>query len=400
MQSTSELSGLLNSRTRAARAMLAEKGARPWSAAEQATFDVLMDDAEGAQQQLQRMSSGADAAVNLVNQHREAFATWLRKSEREYTAADRQQIQNTMSTTTAAEGGNAVSPMVAAEFVDTLKGYGWMRQVAASITTASGANMGYPSSDGSAETGEALAQNAAASSLDPSFGTRALNTSKVGSKIFTVPMELLQDSQIDITAMVLSRARARIGRVQNVQFTTGTGTGEPTGLVTAASVGKTGTTGQTLTIIYDDMVDMIDSIDEAALGMPDTQAAEPITLSGWMFSQTMRKVVRKVKDTTGRPIWTPGYDAHADTAVPALSELLDYPVFINNDMPAPGANAKSLAFGNLRSYMIRDAVALTMYRFQDSAYVTKGQIGFLAIARAGGNLLDTTAVKLYQHSAT
>src|SRR3546814_1871356 len=37
----------------------------------------------------------------------------------------------------------------------------------------------------------------------------------------------------------------------------------PNGLITAATVGKTGTTGQTLTVIYDDLVDLEHSVDPA-----------------------------------------------------------------------------------------------------------------------------------------
>jgi len=66
----------------------------------------------------------------------------------------------------------------------------------------------------------------------------------------------------------------------------------------------------------------------------------------------------------------------------------------------PAANAKSLAFGNLHRYMIRDAMEVTMFRFDDSAYMKLGQIGYLAWARVGGNLMDVNSVKLYQHSAT
>jgi HK97 family phage major capsid protein len=41
-----------------------------------------------------------------------------------------------------------------------------------------------------------------------------------------------------------------------------------------------------------------------------------------------------------------------------------------------------------------------MFRFTDSVYTTLGQVGFLAWCRMGGNLIDTNAVKFYQHSAT
>jgi HK97 family phage major capsid protein len=127
--------------------------------------------------------------------------------------------------------------------------------------------------------------------------------------------------------------------------------------------------------------------------MPDMQLDLPRSTAGWMMSQTMRKVVRKVNDADGRPAWTPPCNGE-----PAL--LLDYPVFINNDMPDPAADATSLAFGNLRRYMIRDALELQLLRFDDSAFALKGQVGFLAIARAGGNLLDTGAVVLYQHPSS
>ena len=100
---------------------------------------------------------------------------------------------------------------------------------------------------------------------------------------------------------------------------------------------------------------------------------------GWMLSQTLRKTVRKIKDTAGRPIWTPSYDEGMAAGTPDM--LLGYPVYINNDMPAPAANAKSLAFGNLQRYMIRDAMQVQLFRFDDSAFAAKGQVGFLAWAR-------------------
>jgi HK97 family phage major capsid protein len=69
-------------------------------------------------------------------------------------------------------------------------------------------------------------------------------------------------------------------------------------------------------------------------------------------------------------------------------------------MAAPAANAKTLLFGDFSKYVIRDAMDISMFRFTDSAYAKLGQVGFLAWMRTGGNLLDTSAVKFYQHSAT
>jgi len=387
MESIKHMKGRLDELTRAASAQLAAMGTNP-TRAQTDVFDRFMDEAERLEVVLQLRRDGGESPIVQWGRAHIAFDNFIRKGE------DLGKVRNTMSTTTESQNGFSVDPLVARDVVFNLKGYGWMRQVATEFVTANGVDMTFPTSDGTAEVGERMAQNSSASSSDPSFGSVVVNTTKYGSKVFTVPIELLQDSAIDIVEFVTQRATERIGRLQNQDYTTGTGTGQPTGLVTAASVGKTGLTGQTTTIIFDDLADMIDSVDEACLGMPSKQPGVPSRDGvGWMFSQTMRKTIRKLKDTNGRPIWLPAVGGEPP-------QLLDYPVFINNDMPAPAANAKSLAFGNLAKYVIRDAAEFTLYRFADSAYMLKGQIGFMGVARSGGNLSDSGAVKLYQHSAS
>lgn len=401
---------------KAAKHILAEKGDQTWTKEDQTAFDNHMEDAERTQRQI-------DAHERLNAQNREenhtdvedfrrtgaskaksaaaiGFENFLRKKMTDMNDEERKAVLNVMSTTTGSQGGFTVQSEIAGNLVDLLKSYGFMRRVANQITTAQGNPLSYSSSDGTSEVGEWVAQNASATSSDPTFGTVPLNVFKAGSKIFTVPLELLQDSEIDVQAMVMKRARDRIGRISNQGYTTGDGSTAPNGLVTAASVGKTGNTGQTLTVIYDDLVDLVDSLDVAYLDVPESDPQLPGVKPGFMFNQTVRRVIRKLKDTAGRPIWTPSYDGGIAGRASTPDELLGYPVFINNDMAVPAANAKSIAFGNLHMYMIRDALDVTMFRFDDSAYVSKGQIGFLAWARTGGNLLDVNSVKLYQHSAT
>lgn len=394
-----------------ANAQLAAAGAKTWTAEDKAKFDAVVDEAERVEQQIdaheRAMNIAADKNFSNVLRNepgakktelQEGLEIFMRKSFREMSQEEALKVRNTMSTTTGSEGGFTVQPLVATTLIEMLKAYGFMRRVASQITTANGADLAYPTSDGTTEIGEIVAQNAAASTGDVVFGTRSLNVFKFSSKIVTIPIELLQDSSIDIVAMVQQRLRDRIGRAQNAFFTTGTGTGQPMGLMTSASVGKVGATGQTLTATYDDFVDLVDSLDAAYLDTPATTPELPNAEPAWMFSQTQRRVVRKIKDTAGRPIWTPSYDEGAASKTP--DRLLGYPVNINNDIAVPAANAKTIAFGNLNKYVIRDAMDVTMFRFDDSAFMSKGQVGFLAWSRAGGNLMDVNAVKTYQQSAT
>lgn len=74
---------------------------------------------------------------------------------------------------------------------------------------------------------------------------------------------------------------------------------------------------------------------------------------------------------------------------------------INQNMAAMAANAKSILYGDFSKYLIRDVMDVTLFRMTDSAYTLKGQVGFVAFCRSGGNLLDVGgAVKAYANSAT
>ena len=319
------------------------------------------------------------------------FNKWVRGGWDGMSREEIQTVRNTMSTTTGSEGGFTVPITVATTVADALKMYGGMRAVADIIRTSAGNDISYPTSNGTAEVGELIAQNVTATAADPVFGALTLSTYKFSSKIVAAPFELLQDTAVDMEAFIRQRIVDRLGRITNQFFTTGTGTAQPNGIVTAASSGKVGLTGQTLTVIYDDLIDLIHSVDPAY-----RIAAGKV---GFMMADSSVKVVRKIKDTAGRPIWTPSYDGGATPGLP--DSLVGYPIFINQDMPVMAANAKSILFGNYSYYKIRDVLDLTLFRFTDSAYTKLGQVGFLAWMRAGGQFVDVGGgVKYYQNSAT
>ncbi len=406
MQTIQQLRERRNARAQAARKLL-EDNPEKWTSELQAKFDELDGEVAMIDRQITNMQKliDIDAETKLGDKDREnsernqrdlpdtdprkIFDTWMRNGDKAVTAEQWAIIRNTMSTTTTTEGGFTVATTVVARLIEQLKAFGGMRNVAEVFRTAQGNPINWPTSDGTSEVGELIAENTTATDLDPSFGTVALSVYKYSSKIVTIPFELLQDSVIDVEAMVLRRLAQRLGRITNTHFTTGTGTGQPRGAVTAASSGKVGTTGQTLTVIYDDLVDLIHSLDPSyrELGCQ------------WMMRDSSVQVIRKLKDTSGRPIWMPSYEAGITQSAPAT--LLGYPIQINQDVAAMAANAKSILFGAFNyGYKIRDVMDMTMFRFTDSAYAKKGQVAFLAWLRSGGQCVDTSAFKFYQNSAT
>lgn len=381
--------------------ILAEKGDQTWTKEDQVKYDGLMDEMERVSAQIsahqRQLDADADSFFNQGNRPGQraedtidavaAVALYLRHGNN-VSAEQAVAIRNAMSTTTPAEGGYTVPSEVATMVVDALKAFGGMREAAEVISTDSGAALNWPTSDGTAEEGEIVGENVAASGADVSFGTVAVNPYKYSSKKIALPVELIQDSAIDVVAFVTNRLAQRLGRITNKHFTVGTGSSQPFGIVARATSGKVGTTGQTLTVIYDDLADVFYSVNRVYRGR-----------ASWSMADSSLKVLRKIKDTTGRPIFTPGYEYGITQDAPDL--LMGKRININDDVPVMAANAKSILFGDHKQYVIRDVNgSYSIRRFDDSAFALLGQVGFCGWMRTGGNLLDTTAVKFYQNSAT
>lgn len=394
----------LSHETRAAKALLEANGDRKWSKEDQAKFDGHMDNANALEAQIkahQRMldadaerqfedaaKQAAKAGKNGEIDALEAVALYLRHGAN-VSAEQAVAIRNAMSTTTSSEGGYTVPSEVAAMVVDSLKAFGGMRQIAQILTTQGGNALNYPTSDGTAEVGEIVAENAAATTGDITFNTVAVNPYKYSSKKIALPWELVQDSAIDVVAFVVNRLTTRLGRITNQHYTTGTGTSQPFGVMARAATGKTGTTGQTTTVIYDDLVDLIHSVNSAYRARG----------ARFMLKDLSVAVIRKLKDTTGRPIWNPGDSEGMAGGTPAT--ICGYPYTVNDDVATMAANAKSIAFGDFSQFVIRDvANSIMVRRFDDSAFALNGQVGFCGWMRTGSNLLDTAAVKVYVNSAT
>ncbi|HEX5486504.1 MAG TPA: phage major capsid protein [Limnobacter sp.] len=317
------------------------------------------------------------------------YNKWLRGGDNAISAEEWAVIRNTMSTTTGSEGGYTVQSEVAATVINAMKNYSAMRGsgLCGIIQTAAGNPLSYPTSDGTSEEGEVIPENQTATDEDATFGTLSLNVFKFSSKVITVPIELIQDASIDVEAFVRDRIAQRLGRITERKFTLGSGTGEPKGIVTASSVGVAAATGNAATITYDHLVDLEHSVDRAyRVG------------AAFMMNDLTLAYVRKIKDDYGRPLFVPGCDV-ATGGEPAT--LMNRPLVINPFMDDIGASAKPIGFGNLSYYKIRDVMQMSLYRFTDSAYTKKGQVGFLAWSRHGGNLIDVGgAFKLFQNSAT
>jgi HK97 family phage major capsid protein len=327
--------------------------------------------------------------VDSRNTGLKIFAKWLKGGDAALNQDDWAHVRNTMSTTTGSQGGFSVDSEVATFVIDRLRDFGGMRAVSTVIATSGFGAMSFPTSDGTTEEGEIVAENATVTRQSVTFGTVGLPVFKFSSLDVAVPIELLQDSNVDIEGFVRDRLVTRIGRITNRMFTTGTGTGQPNGIATAATIGVTAANGtsQVTAVTYDSLVNLQHSVDPAYRAR-----------GGWMFNDTTLREIRKIRDGQQRPIFVPGYEAGAPGGAP--DRLLGAPITINQDVANMAANARSILFGDFSGYYIRDVMAMEMYRFTDSAFARNGQVGFLAMLRSGGNLIDVNKVRVFVNAAT
>lgn len=337
-----------------------------------------------------RKGISLDEAHHQDQVRNNAVASWMRGGVQNLTEEQRESLQarmraptNALSTGTPETGGYLTDNEYMPQLVEAMKAYGGMREMATVISTETGSQMDFPTTDATSEEGEIVGESVKVSSQDTTFGLLSVNTFKYSSKSIAVPFELIQDSQIDITAYVNRLIAQRLGRITERHFTVGTGTGQPPGVVTESSVGVVGAAAAATT--YEELVDLEHSVDPAY-----RMSAQ----CGYQFHDNTLRELRKLKDDNGRPLWTPGMD------VSAPNQINGWSYRINQNMPVMASSAISIAFGDFSKYIIRDVMQVMLFRFTDSVYTEQGQVGFLAFMRTGGRLVDVGgAVKTFQNAA-
>jgi len=317
-----------------------------------------------------------DAAERLgFNLQAKAFEMRLsRRPPRDLREVREWELEQRAQTVTTTGGGYTIPDEMMLALEKALLWFGGMRQVATIIRTDTGADLPIPTANDTTNAGEILGINTQVNNQDVVFGQLVLHAFKYSSKQVLVPVELMQDSSVNLPAMLGEMLGERIGRIQNTHFTNGAGTTLPFGITTRAVAGPTGATGGGIT--YANIVDLEHSVDVAYR----RQGA------AFMMSDNKVAVLKKITDTAGRPIWQPS--AEAGMAQGAPSTLLGYPVYINNDMStAVTTGTKAVLFGALQKYLIRDTLGITLLRL-DERYADFHQVAFLAFARSDGDLLN------------
>ncbi len=389
---------------------LAEREARDWTTEERANWDAAEARLTEVSRDIERLNKMAaldkidrnQIAVTTgepadrrggdgdeqVKRYAEAFSTYLRggmdrlTSEQRNMMMDQQVDLRAMGAGIDANGGFTVPDEFRNIMTETMKAFGGVFGLAEVITTSTGADLMWPTNDDTSNEGEILGENQPAGEQDIQVGGKKLKAYTFSSKQVRLSLQLLQDSAFGLESWVPKKLGERIGRRAARAWTTGTGVDQPEGITTSAIVGKTGAGGQTTSIIYDDLVDIEHSVDVAYRAGAQ-----------YLMHDLMLKVIRKLKDTQGRPLWQP-------IPAPGFPATINgFTYNIDNSMPVPAASAKSIAFGDFKAgYLIRQVLDVQTLRLVER-YAEYLQIAFLGFSRMDGMINDPSAIRLYQHPA-
>jgi HK97 family phage major capsid protein len=251
------------------------------------------------------------------------------------------------------------------------------------LNTSSGESIQVPKTTAHSS-GAIVTEGSAIGASDPAFGQITLGAFKYGCLI-QVSRELLNDTGVDLEGYLSMQAGRALGNAFGAHMVTGTGTGQPRGVVTDATVGVTGGTGVTGAFTADNLIDLFYSV------------IAPYRASSsayWVTKDSSLASIRKLKDTTNQYIWQPSLQAGA----PDL--LLGKALVTDPNVAAPAVNAKSVIFGDMSQYFVRMAGGVRFERSDDFAFNTD-LVTFRCLLRADAALVDLTgAVKVFVGAAT
>jgi HK97 family phage major capsid protein len=326
---------------------------------------------------------GEDKGKTL--EYRQVFAKAICGPLDNLTAEERQLLMQhqaefraqTAGTTTA--GGFTVPTTLADEIILSMLAWGPMydEAVATVFSTSSGNPMKIPTVNDTAVTAEAHTEATALTDdggKDVTFGQKALDAYAFDTEFVRWSWELDMDSIFSMEKLLAALLGERLGRIANLQLTTGTGSSAPNGIVTASTLGKTAASATAIT--WDEIFDLEHSVNPAYRQSPKCR---------YMFNDTTLLAARKLKDGQGNYLWQMG-----DVQKGTPASFNGRPYSINQAMDSIAAAKKVMLFGDFGKYFVRKVgtpvIGVLRERFWPD-------LGIAGLIRFDGELGDTAAVK-------
>ncbi len=288
-------------------------------------------------------------------------------------------------------GGGYLVPVGFADAIETaLKFSGNLMKYCTILPTETGQPLPYPLADDTQQQAEIIGEGQQVTEQDVNLNNIIFGAYKLSSKMVKYSLELAQDSAFPIEDWLIGVLGTRFSRALNQYFTTGTGTNQPKGLVTAAlaagntvnaigSASNDGTSASTNTIGSDDLFNLIHAVDPLHREDPSCRFL--------MHDQT-RKALSQVKDKYGRPLFPMSLVSGAPDIIAGYEVGLDNAMDQLQSGPSSPPVAKyTVAFGPMKKYVFRRVRDMSLLILRER-FADFGQLAAIAFMRVDGNLLN------------
>ena len=308
-----------------------------------------------------------------------SFEKYLRKGFGALSAEERNILSRGTATQvvgTDALGGYGVPQGFSGEVDIALAFTGELERLARAFNTESGNLVPYPTNNDTATDAVLTAEAAESTIQDLTLGVVNLNAYKYTSLV-KVSEELMQDAGFDLTGFVIEQLGARISSATNAAFSVGTGSSQPSGIVTGSSLGKTAASATAIT--SGEILDLIYSVNKAYRNSASF---------GLMMNDSTVAAVRALglSVTNDFPVFVPSM------AIGEPDRIMGIPVYVNNDILEISTGAKSIICGDMSKFIVRSAGNVVVERI-DEQYKSAGITAFRAKVRKDSHVLDATAIK-------
>ena len=307
----------------------------------------------------------------------------------EFTRDAESRVQ-TVGAPTAGGGGYAgtCGNTVPTSFYDRLIAHlievsGVMQAAPTVLNTSSGESLQIPKTTAHS-TAAIVAEAGTIGTNEPTFGQLTLGAFKYGD-LMQVSRELVTDTGVDLEGYLSMQVGRALGNALGAHLLTGTGTGQPRGILTDSTLGVTGGAGVSGAFTADNMIDLHYSV------IAPYRASQSCY---WITKDSSLATIRKFKDTTNQYIWQPSLVAGAPDMV------LGKPIVTDPFVPAVALSAKSLVFGDFSQYFVRMVGGGIRFEQSSDFAFNTDLITYRAILRADAALVDLTgAVKHFVGNA-
>jgi len=316
---------------------------------------------------------GAEGEVKeKARKYNDAFDSYLRKGLQGMAPDQVELVTKSLTTDSDPDGGFAMPENFSARFIETLVEVSPIRSLCTVESISQGNSLQIMGDDSTAWGSGWLSERK--NPTETTTGQLRMEEIPTHEQYAEpqISRSALSDPSTNLEAWMNRKVAERFAVVENQGFLSGTGVGQPEGILTVSGLTEVNS-GSAAALTADGIINL-------AFGLKTFYARN----STFVLNRTSIRDIRKLKDSQNQYLWQPGLAG----SVP--STILDRPYVEAPDMPTIAANSFPILFGDLRAaYTIVDRAGINVLR---DPFTSKGFVKFFTTRRVGGQVVLKEAI--------